>query len=155
LKRVCSPSGELSAEFRATGDVWPGLRVRRSSYPENVVKLVDFAVSREQGCVCSHLEEDATSTPHIDRVGIDVVVVLLICVSSAHDHLWCSIPKRNNLMCQLLDGEAVLSTKSEVAELEFSSGWVCQEVLRLQVAMEDTIAMTGEVTGGSFRYTRW
>lgn len=82
-----------------------------------MVKLVDFAVPREEGGVRSHFEENATSTPHVYRIGVDVMVVLLVRVSSTHNHLWCPIPQRNNLMGQLLDGKAVLSTKSEVAEL--------------------------------------
>lgn len=73
---------------RVLGDTRPCLLVGSAKHTEDAEQLIDLAVTREDGAVVEHFDEDAAHGPNVDGASI---------LSSSEKNLRCAIPKSHDL----------------------------------------------------------
>lgn len=99
---------------------------------EDFEDLIDFRVANEERLLLRHLSKDAASGPQVDAKRV---------LSLTEQDFRAAVPESHNLVSVSLDGQSKGTGQAEVSKLDFSSGRVNEQVLRLEVAMEDAAAV--------------
>jgi hypothetical protein len=81
----------------------------------------------------NYITKDATDRPHIDSDGI---------MSGTKQHLRSPIPKSDNLMGITLKRHSKGTTQSQISNLKNPSLLIKKKVLRLEIAVKHTVAVT-------------
>ena len=100
-----------------------------TSDAKDFVKLIVLVLSREQRPLGHDFCEDAPDRPNVDGS---------VVVFRAHQDIGSSIPKSDDLVCEVLDGNSERTRQTEIGELE-NSFLVDEEVLGLEVSMKDFV----------------
>ena len=127
LEAATRPLGERRFVIGEVGDAGPGLLRRGAASAEDLVELVDLAITGPEGAAVHHLRENDSNAPHVDRAGI---------LALAQEDLWGTVPEGDNLVRVGTDGDLKGARKPKVGNLQLALT-VDQQVLRLQVAVHD------------------
>lgn len=100
--------------------------------PENMKQLLELRVTREQSLPSNHLSENATNGPHVDSSGV---------MSGTKKHLGSPIPESNNLVGIAFERNGEGASEAKIGDLENPLVLIKEKILRLQVAMKDTVAV--------------
>lgn len=122
---------EVGLVLGKLGDTRPRTLRRSAHETENLLQLVFIGGSREQGTTGIHLSHDATSRPNVDRGVVS---------ARAQQDVRGTVPECDDLVTESVDGNAESACKTKVSELELTLV-VDQQVLRLEIAMEDSVIM--------------
>ena len=113
-KALGRPDGEGILEVRHRGDSGPNLLVGGSKNTEDAEKLINLAISGEEGVLSQHLSKDAAQAPNIDGSRV---------VASAKQNFGGTVPQGDDL-------HVLIETRSLVSS--YSSG----EGLRVEVLVD-------------------
>lgn len=106
--------------------------IRGYDLPESLEDLINLRVSREQRLPRTHLGEDTSHRPHVDASGV---------LSTAKQDLGGTVPERNDLVGVGSKRNTEGTRQTKIGKLQVSVA-IDQQVLRLQIAMQDSMAVT-------------
>ena len=97
---------------------------------EDLVELVDLAVSRPEGPAVDHLGEDDADRPHVDGARV---------LLGAEEDLRRAVPQRDDLVCVRAQRHGEGAREAKVGEFESACIRVDEHVLRLEFAVQDSV----------------
>ena len=134
IKLLPSPFGEGGFEVFKFGDVFPQVFVGSSHGLEDLEDLIDLRVSTEEDSLVCDFKENASHRPDINSWIVNF---------SSKQNFRCTIPEGDDFMGILLDGIVVGPCQSKICQLDVESfSTIDQNVLRLEIAMDDSIGVT-------------
>lgn len=104
-------SGKVDFEAVEGGDAGPGLLLGGSHDSEYLQQLVLVRTSRKEGSSGVHFGHDATGRPEVDGCAV---------VGGTEQNVGSSVPERDNLVGESVDGDSERPCQSKVSELELS-----------------------------------
>jgi hypothetical protein len=112
----------------ARPDVLPG----RAEQLEDVEELLELGVAGEERLLPRELGEDAPDGPDVHRGGV---------VRAAQQNFGSSVPQRDDLVRVRFNRHGEGASEAEVGNLDDVLGFVDEEVLGLEVAVHDAVAV--------------
>lgn len=125
------PFGECWLEIRKLKGLRPIVLVRSSLNLENLENLVDFWISSEKSFSLSHLSENATNGPNINRCWV---------LFLTEKNFRSSVPKGNYFMSISFHWETKGSCETEISKLNVAV-LINQEILRLKISVHNSVSV--------------
>eukprot|EP00618_Florenciella_parvula_P002231 CAMPEP_0119499670 /NCGR_PEP_ID=MMETSP1344-20130328/22058_1 /TAXON_ID=236787 /ORGANISM="Florenciella parvula, Strain CCMP2471" /LENGTH=289 /DNA_ID=CAMNT_0007535685 /DNA_START=389 /DNA_END=1256 /DNA_ORIENTATION=+ len=126
--RQARPLRERRVPVLQRGAARPRVLSRCAEQTEDLVDLINLAVTREHRPLAHHLDKDRAHSPHIDRRRVG---------GRAEEDLGRTVPEGHHLVSERADRRAERARQPEVGELEGAIR-LDEEVLRLEVTVHDT-----------------
>lgn len=138
IEIVLVPAREGCFVIRQRSHSRPNVFSWRSENAEHAEELIDFWISLEQWFARCHFGKDATNWPNINWTWVTL---------RTKQDFGCSVPQCDDLVSIIANRNAEWASQAEISNLD-NAFLVDEQVLRLQIAMQDTTAMTEEHCGG-------
>jgi hypothetical protein len=122
------PPGKGSVPVLKLADSRPDFFRGGSELTEDLIKLINFRVSREKRTLGDHFDKDGSNGPDIDRGSIGL---------RSQQDLRRTVPESDNLMGKRADGRAKGTGETEISKLQASIS-ANQNILWLHITMHDT-----------------
>ena len=122
---------EVGFVFRELGDAGPGALGWCAHYSEDLLKLVFVCGAGEERPAGVHFCHYAPCRPDVDASVVG---------AGAEEHIGGAVPEGDNFVGEGVNGDAKGAGEAKVGEFELAFV-VDQEVLRFEVAMEDTVVV--------------
>lgn len=127
----CLPVGALPASSDK-------LLIWFAQYPADQLHLLHGVCSWEDGRSTQQLSHNAAHSPHVHCTGV---------LRPTHDHLWCSVPARSDVVCQICHSLVVPlvvdTSEAKVSQLQ-QAVRVDKDVSRPEIFTKNTLRLLRE-----------
>merc|ERR1719320_362535 len=129
---LCSVVGELvTLQLLGPAYARPVVLVRRPQHLEYEVEFILDSRAWEERPARSHLVENASDPPHVNRCGV---------LGGSQEDIWGSVPQGHNLVGVGLGGHRLGAGQAKISQLQLPS-LIYQKVLRFEISVQHSPCM--------------